>query len=195
MAMGTVTCVALRKQRFSVIDLVRVPIKSGKHQREVLGIVARDKRTNRKMFFGSMHVDPLGKGFVEANPMARARHIHQVWEWARWTQRFLQQSGDNAAFIGGDVNERMNLEHQVAEKKPALRHRTTIAQFREVGLQPAAEARQQRNKVKMLDIFGGGRKVKCTQRLQFTIPDGVEGAEFLDHELVYTQWALKKVES
>lgn len=192
---GTVCVVALRLRRFTILTEVFDNIKSAKHERAIVGLVAEDKRTGRKIFFGPMHVDPLGKGFIKANPMARARHIHQVWEWARFVHRFLVTNPINGAvFVGGDVNERMDLEHQVADLKPRYAGRTAVAQLKGAGLTPAAEARHQKKKVRMVEIFGGGRYVKCVQRLQLEIPENIPGAEFLDHELVYSQWAVKKVD-
>lgn len=188
---GTVCLVAIRKRRFVLEDTVRRQIKSAKHQREIIALVVTDKRTSRKLVLGSLHVDPLGKGFVEANAIARVRHINQVEAWADFAKGWIGWSDDAAVFIGGDVNERLQDEHTVARRKPALADKTVLAQFRQVDLTSAAVARGQLHLATMLDIWHGGRGVKCVDRQEYQIPGAIDGAEHLDHALVYTWYGVK----
>jgi hypothetical protein len=191
---GTATEVVLiRKKRFRIEALVRKPIFSTKHERHITGIDVTDKRSERPMFLGSLHVDPLGAGFVAANPIARARHVRQVAAWAQWLQRWQAITLNGRAFVGGDFNERMHDEPDVARRKPRLAKKTAMALFRKVHMRPAHQVRKQH--AKFDDVFAGGKGLRLRLRRTIDVPDDVQGAKHLDHELVYVLYAVRKDES
>jgi len=186
--------VAVRAGRFNVLRRTHQAITSAKHQRHIVALAVEDKRTKRHGLFGSLHVDPLGEGFVHADARARRRHIRQVREWARFVGSWFRLVPDGIVVVGGDVNEQMGAEENVAKLLPKHVDDTAMAQLRDAGLRPAHIERKQKGAVKFDDAFAGGRGIKAVQRLQFKIPHNVQGAEHLDHRLVFVQYAVKRLE-
>lgn len=196
---GSTNCcvVAIKARRFRVIDRVMRGNRHGsKHERHIMALEVFDKRSERPMLLGSIHVDPLGNGFIKANALARRRHINQVDAWCRYIASWLgSDMGDKAVFVGGDVNEHMREERQVAEAKPRLAGSTTIALFRGIRMIPAhLEPQGREGLVKFDDIFSGGRGVKVEERRSFTIPEHIHGAQFLDHSLVHVVYSVRRGE-
>ncbi len=176
------TMVAIRRRRFKLLDSHNWPLHIGKHDREITTVLVDDKRSNRHMLFGSLHVDPLGKGFLGANVMARARHIKQVRAWAKYILGYRSQKDGRLPFVGGDFNEQMDGEDRVAKVEPKMASETAIAQFRSVGM--VAAHRISGQTADFDDVFGLN-SVPVVRRRTVEIPRHVDGAEHLDHPLVY----------
>lgn len=184
--------VAVRLGRFEVLKRTHQRIVSRKHQRDIVALDVHCKRTGRRAMLGSLHVDPLGEGFIKANRMARRLHIRQMRAWASFVHSWFRVFDGGFAIVGGDVNEQMGNEHEVAKRLPRHVDDTAMAQLRDAGLRPAHIERRQKGRVKFDDTFGGGKGIKAVQRVQYKIPHSVQGAEHLDHELVFTLYAVKK---
>lgn len=189
--MGTVTCVATRRHRFSATQFLRRPIISAKHKREVSFLAATDMHTGRRFKLGSMHVDPLGRGFLKASPLARRRHVKQVKEWADTI--FASRFTDNQVIviIGSDVNERLRDEDQV-QKNKRLKSKTAMAQFYKAGVKSTAAVKHKLEKAGMLEIWFGGPGIRCSSRYEVEVPRKIRGAEHFDHPLLVATFVVKK---
>ena len=187
------TALALKRRRFHAGGRVTTrDIGFGsKHARNLVTFTAVDKQTGRRTSFGSVHTDPLGKGFLEASPTARARHVKQTGAAAAFAQGMLNEDEHAAVFLGGDFNEQLGDQLRIAANSDRLGRQTAVHQLDRAGLTAAFAERSQHRSVKLDDVFAGGRRVRCVQRLQFRPPTKVHGADHLDHDLVYTVHKVK----
>jgi hypothetical protein len=187
--------VALKVRRFTVIDKVLRDNKHGsKHLRHIVALEVHDRRTERPMLFGSLHVDPLGAGFLKANRLARGRHIRQVDSWCRYIAAYLGLGlHHQAAFVGGDVNEDMKQEYRVKQEQPRLAGSTVLALMAGIYMKPAFKERPNTG-VKFDDVFHGGRGIKVVGRRSIKIPEHIHGGEHMDHELVHVEYMVRRGE-
>lgn len=90
-----------------------------------------DKLTGRAVYASSVHVDPLGAGFEDANPTARLMHERQVQAYA---DRAGSHGPDDVVIYAGDLNERLD---ELRLLPAELRERHALARFRGAGVRPA----------------------------------------------------------
>lgn len=177
------TYVVARKDRFDLVRSSNRNVTFGeKHNRRRAVAVLRDRRTGREVVASSIHVAPLGAGFVDANPAARKRHERQVQTWADY---FAKVSPEAVAIVGGDVNENIGESRSFPEP---LRSRSAVGRLGKVGLRPASYVTRQ--DARLDDVFvRQGEHVKVTERRTLRPP--VEGG---DHPAVVVTVEVAKVE-
>lgn len=116
------------RRRFEVERVTRRRLEPAAYPRTMLSAIIHDNRTNRPIWGQSLHVDPLGRGFLRANPRARRRHEQQV-------QAFADVFGDAppqaVSVSGGDFNERLRLGPKAM--RPDLWERSARGRFEAEG--------------------------------------------------------------
>lgn len=185
--------VAYRKRRFGVplVTTFRDISFGSRWDRSVVGVSVMDRRSNRRCTFGSIHTDPLGEGFQNANWRARRRHIKQTRAWVSWISKVAARHPQGVQVVGGDVNERLNIPvHGRLSMKTAqvlfARKGFVAAHTVTDGVSPHLD-----------DVFARETEfLEIESRRQFRPPLLVQGrrlpgsAEF-DHDLVFVRTRVK----
>lgn len=175
------TYVAWRADRFEFLHGENDEISFGsRFERRRVIVVLRDRRTGRRVVVASVHPDPLGLGFVRANPRARAIHERQIAAIANRLAR-LAEPGD-VVIAAGDVNE-----HLGSAIPSALAPRTVRGRFSAVGLTAAVDVLG--GPTYLDDVFarlGGG--VRLTGRRVIPVPYGDS-----DHDAVLATLSVRRL--
>lgn len=188
---GCTTAIAVKRKRFKVEQRLVRKIRFGsKHARHLVVMTVEDLRSRRLLLLGCLHPDPLGKGFVNANRLARWRHVMQVRAYVAYVRAWRRRHLGGQVILGGDVNEKIGDDRHLAVHQPDLHKVTAMHLFREVGL-TAAHAQTRSGPPPHLDDVWTTKGLELLQRQQFIPPADVEGREHLDHDLVYAQYKVK----
>lgn len=181
-AMKPTTYLAYRNKRFRDVKVGTADTTYGsKWGRRVVHMTGWDKRSRRPVSEVSVHVDPLGNGFYDANPVARDRHMRQI-ATAATVASLAATTPDVVAAVGGDMNERL----WDARPGHPLTIKSAVSQFANAGYTPAFRITGQR--VNLDDIFvRKARYVRNVRRIQLRPPF----AGF-DHDVVWVGVKVRK---
>lgn len=142
---GTPALLIRRRPWLTLADHDAPRIRPARHNRARTWAHLHDARTGRDIYLTSVHVDPLGRGLVDAHPAARRMHMRQVQDYATAT---ASRPAGAVVIDLGDWNERLDrpLPAEWHDKSAAGRmaaagsrpaFRTTAAGSRDVTLDDA----------------------------------------------------------
>lgn len=120
--------VLARKRRFKIAGPAYSRPLAGAHARRLTEAHLEDRYTGRNVYASSIHVDPLGKGFVYAHvdkaPGYRSLHERQVQAYA---DRAGSHDSQDVVIYAGDLNESLD---QLRFAPVELQARHALARFR-----------------------------------------------------------------
>lgn len=144
---GGMPYVLAHRSRFRVLSQRHRALRPANYPRALLDVLLEDIRAQRMWGVSSVHVDPLGRGFVRANRMARKWHERQVQANATLA---ASRPGDWVSVAAGDWNEHLG---QLGAIKGPLARRHALARMAAAGLAPSYRQVHPPGRVDLDDVF------------------------------------------
>ncbi len=178
--------IALKGDRFSLQERIDRDVRFGsKHGRSTRGVVVWDSVAKRMLLLTVIHPDPLGEGFVNANVIARGRHIKQVQNTTS-THESIEDQYDNLVHISaGDINE--SCDPNVYDKYPdELYKKSAPVLYSRAGMRGTAAGNKTKGPLHLMELFF--KRFELRRALRVEAPEWTH----MDHEVLAVWGRVEK---